>query len=142
MKIRDDKEISIEHLLNLYNSVGWKNYTDEPSKLFEAVRNSTFVFTCWDGDQLIGLVRGMSDAVSIFYLQDILVNPDYQGNGIGSKLLKHCLNKYQSVRQTVLITDDDERLFGFYESLGFKNLKKLKKHDINAFLKFSYVDLE
>lgn len=142
MEIKTEKEISIEQLLSLYDSVGWKNYTDEPDKLHEAVRNSTFVVSCWDGYKLIGLARGMSDSVSIFYLQDILVNPDYQGKGIGSKLLKHCLENHKDIRQKVLITDDDDRLFRFYESLGFKNLKKLKKHDINAFLQFSYVDLE
>ena len=61
---------------------------------------------------------------------------------IGTNLLKHCLEKHKDVRHKVLITDYDERIFKFYESLGFKNLKKLKKHDINAFLQFSYVDLE
>ena len=142
MEIKKEKDISIEQLLSLYNSVGWKNYTDEPGKLREAVRNSTFVVSCWDGYKLVGLARGMSDDVSIFYLQDILVNPDYQGKGIGSKLLKHCLENHKDVRQKVLITDDDDRLFRFYESLGFKNLKKLKRHNINAFLQFSYVDLE
>ena len=142
MKIRDDKEISIEQLLNLYNSVGWKNYTNEPLKLFEAVKNSTYVVTCWKGDKLVGLARGLSDDVSIFYLQDILVNSEYQGKGIGKELLSNCLNKHKNVRHKVLITDDDERLFRFYESFGYKNLKKLKKNDINAFLKFSYVDLE
>jgi len=142
MEIKKEKDINIEQLLSLYNSVGWKNYTDEPDKLYEAVRNSTFVVSCWDGDKLVGLARGMSDDVSIFYLQDILVKPDYQEIDIGTRLLKHCLENYKDVRHKVLITDYDDRLFRFYESLGFKNLKKLKKHDINAFLQFSYVDLE
>lgn len=142
MRISKGKRIGIDQLLNLYNSVGWKTYTSEPDKLHRAVKNSTYVVTCWDGDKLVGLARGMSDDVSIFYLQDILVNPDYQGKGIGTRLLKHCLENYKDVRHKVLITDDDDRLFRFYESFGFKNLKKLKKHDINAFLQFSYVDLE
>lgn len=142
MEIRTEKEINIDQLLNLYNSVGWKTYTDEPEKLCKAIKNSTYGVTCWENDELIGLARGMSDDVSIFYLQDILINPKYQGKGIGTKLLKHCLKKYKDVRHKVLITDYDEKIFKFYESLGFKNLKKLKKHDINAFLQFSYVDLK
>ena len=142
MEIRTEKNIKVDQLLSLYNSVNLKTYTSEPEKLHRAIRNSTYVVTCWDNDKLIGLARGMSDNISIFYLQDILVSPNYQGKGIWTKLLKHCLEKHKDVRHKVLITDYDERIFKFYEALGFKNLKKLKKHDINAFLQFNYVNLE
>ena len=53
-----------------------------------AIRNSTYVVTAWHADQLVGLARGLSDDVSIFYLQDILVHPDYQRTGIGEACCK------------------------------------------------------
>lgn len=119
MKLCLTKEIPINHLVALYDSVGWSNYTCDSQRLIEAVRNSTYVLSIWDGEILVGLARGLSDDVSIFYLQDILVHPSYQGQGIGRRLLAHCLERFAHVRQKVLLTDNVVKQRRFYESLGF-----------------------
>jgi hypothetical protein len=42
----------------------------------------------------------------------------------------------------VLLTDDEERQKKFYESLGYKNTKDLKKTPLNAFVKIPGRELE
>ena len=101
----------------------------------EAVANATYVVTAWEADRLIGLARGLSDDVSIFYVQDILVHPDWQGQGIGRALLGNCLERFAHVRQTILLTDDEERQRRFYESLGFVNTRDLSDWTLNAYVK-------
>ena len=137
-------ELPLDQLVDLYNSVDWLAYTTEEQrpKLQEAIRNSTYVVTMWSGEKMVGLARCISDDVSICYIQDILIHPDYQRHGIGRKLLLNCLERFAHVRMQVLLTDDEERQLKFYESLGYKNTKDLKKMPLNAFVQITGRELE
>jgi ribosomal protein S18 acetylase RimI-like enzyme len=121
-------------ILRLYENVGWVIYTEDIKKLIQAINNSLFVFTAWDKDKLVSLIRVVGDGVSIIYIQDILVLREYQQNRVGSKLLKEVLEKYKDVRQKVVLTDDVEKTKSFYESNGFNFAK-----DLNL---VSYVKIE
>ena len=121
MEIRRDAKLGVDELVDLYTSVGWSTYTDEPERLATGVENSSIVVTAHDADgTLVGLARGLSDDASIFYLQDILVRPQFHRRGIGRRLLTVCLERYSHVRQKVLLTDDDESQQRFYESFGYR----------------------
>lgn len=141
---RTGSDISLEQLVNLYNSVNWLAYTtdDQKPKLQDAVQKSTYVITAWSGETLVGLARCISDDVAICYLQDILIHPEYQRLGIGRRLLANCLERFAHVRMQVLITDDEERQKLFYESLGYKNIKDLEKIPLNAYVKMPGQALE
>ena len=136
--------LPFNQIVELYNSVGWQTYTSgkQRPKLREAIQNSTYVVTAWSGDKMVGLARCISDDVSIFYLQDILIHPKYQRQGVGRKLLLKCLERFEHVRMKVLLTDDEERQRIFYESLGYKNTKYLKKIKLNAFVQIAGMELE
>ncbi len=122
-------------IIDLYDSVGWSNYTDKPDELMKAVANSTYSICCSDDDQLVGLARSISDDSAIHYLQDILVNPTYHQRGIGRELFNRCLRRFDHVRSHVLLTDDEERQRLFYRSLGFHNTRTLKKGVLNCYVK-------
>lgn len=131
MEIREGTDIRRAVLETLYASVGWSSYTSDPARLVRAVQNSSYVVTAWHDDALIGLARGVSDDVSIFYLQDILVHPEHQRRGVGRALLERCLERYAHVMQKVLLTDDKPAQLEFYASLGYKNTRDLT---LNAFV--------
>jgi len=136
-------EILLEQLVTLYNSVGWVAYTNEQErpKLLLALQNSTYVVSAWRGDQLIGLARGLSDEVSIFYLQDILVHPNFQQQGVGRQLLSNCLDRFEHVRMKVLLTENEEKQIRFYEAMDYKNTKDLEKSPLNAFVQVRGIEL-
>src|SRR4030095_11422818 len=142
--IKTGHDLSLEQLVNLYNAVGWAANTnaEQRPKLQEAIRNSTYVVTAWNGSQPVGLARCLSDDVSVCYLQDILIHPDYQRLGIGRTLLLNCLAHFAHVRMKVLMTDDEERQKKFYESLGYKNTRDLTRIKLNAFVQITGVQLE
>src|SRR5690349_8106307 len=73
MDFRIDNDLPVDALVNLYHAVNWGAYTRDPDALHRAVLNSTCVISAWEGDRLVGLVRALSDGVSILYVQDILV---------------------------------------------------------------------
>jgi len=77
------ESVDTDELVDLYASVGWEAYASDPEELARAVAGSTWVMTARHDGELIGLARGLSDDVSIFYLQDILVRPEWQRRGVG-----------------------------------------------------------
>ncbi len=134
--IENDVPSAIE-LRDLYESVGWDRYAPTPQALHDGVANSTFVVTARDGEDLVGLARGLSDDVSIFYLQDILVRPTHQQRGVGKRLLRICLERFSHVRQKVLLTDDEERQHRLYRSVGYEDIEGLTEANLHAFVMLS-----
>ena len=68
-------------ILELYKSVGWSNYYENPELLKEAYKNSLFIVGAYSDDKLIGIIRVVGDGCSIIYVQDIIVAPAYQRKG-------------------------------------------------------------
>lgn len=131
------KQVEMRAVVDLYNAVGWVGYTHKPLNLLNGIANSSYVVLCWEEKKLVGLARVVSDDYSIMYLQDVLVHPSFHRKGIGRELLKKCLERYEHVRQKVLLTDDRPEQIAFYESLGFVNTKNLTKTVLNSFVKIS-----
>ena len=129
-------------LMDLYGSVGWVAYTQDPDRLVAAVHNSTYVVTARISGELVGLARGLSDGASIFYLQDILVRPDRQHRDVGRALLNDCLRRFDHVRQKLLLTDDEPAQHRFYESMGYRDTRLVENVALHAFVKIEGLDLE
>lgn len=115
--IKDIKSIS-----SLYESAGWFDYTEDLEKLEEAFKNSLKIISAWHEEKLIGLIRVIGDGLTIIYIQDIVVLPEYQGNGIGRGLINSVLDEYKHVRQKILISEDNESSIEFYKNIGFKSI--------------------
>lgn len=134
-------EQSFAAIVNIYNSVGWSVYTQEPEKLKKALTNSSYLYGYYENDKLNGLIRGMTDGVSINYIQDILVLSELHGKGIGSKMVDYVFEQTKGVRAQVLITDDDPSQLAFYKKLQMSNTRELVETPLNCFVKFDGVEL-
>ena len=117
--IKNSKVIDDSDILKLYEANGWTNYTDNLPTLIKGINNSLDCFTYYEEDILVGLVRVVGDGVTIIYIQDILVLPEYHSKGVGSLLIGEVTKKYKNVRQIVLMTDSEESQHKFYEKNGF-----------------------
>lgn len=83
----------------LYVSVGWGEKRDYNLALMvKALQNSDFVISARvkEGD-LVGLARVLTDQVFYTTVPDMVVNPSYQGKGIGSRMMKMIEQKYKGV---------------------------------------------
>lgn len=118
IKIKEDIIPGIEQIMNLYEDVEWYAYTKDRIRLKNAIDNLVKVITAWDNDKLVGLIRIVGDNHTIIYIQDILVLEEYQGQGIGSNLLNLTLEKYKSIRQIVLMTDNTKETISFHKKNG------------------------
>lgn len=123
-KIKDEKNIEISQLKALYEDVEWYAYTKDLDLLQQACLQSLDIFSVWQEDTLLGLVRIIGDGLTIIYIQDILVLTAYQNKGIATILMQHVLDKYKNVRQKVLLTEEASDVRHFYEKNGFISCDK------------------
>ena len=138
----DWKSLEFYKIVELYDSVLWSAYTKDIDSLYRAYKNSSYVvFAQNNKGRLIGIARSISDDVSIHYLQDILIHPKFQKQGVGRMILNNVLSYYSHVRTHVLLTDDEEKQLIFYKSLGYSNTKELKNNLLNVFVKMKNLTL-
>lgn len=117
--VKEYMDYNEQEILSLYESVGWDNYTKNPQMLKEAYLHSLRIYAAYVDNKPVGIVRVVGDGSSVVFVQDLLVYPEYQRQGIGTALLKMIMEEYQNVYQMHLMTDNTEKTIAFYQSLGF-----------------------
>ena len=120
--IKKQEIVKLEDVLHLYQAVGWTNYTHQPEMLEQALSHSLAIYEALDGDAVVGLIRLVGDGFSSVLVQDSIVLPSYQRQGIGSALMKQALEDFKEVYQVQLATEQTEKNVGFYRSMGFETL--------------------
>lgn len=115
---RDTKEFNCQELERLFLSVNWESGR-YPEKLRRAMQNSSTVFSAWDGDRLVGLIRGLDDGETVGFIHYFLVDPEYQGLHIGDKLMKLLMERYVGLLH-VKVMPSDPQTIPFYEKYGFR----------------------
>ena len=125
MEIKEYQTYNEQEIIDLYQSVGWTNYTSCPEMLEEAYKNSLCILGAFEKEKLVGVVRVVGDGISIVFVQDILVLPEYQRQGVGSALMRAILEKYASAYQVELLTDSTEKSKAFYSSVGLVPVSEL-----------------
>ena len=120
--IKKQEIVKLEDVLHLYQAVGWTNYTHQPQMLEQALSHSLVIYLALDGDAVVGLIRLVGDGFSSIFVQDLIVLPSYQRQGIGRSLMKEALEDYKDAYQVQLVTEQTEKNVGFYRSLGFEAL--------------------
>lgn len=116
--IEEYKQYNEKEILELYESVGWTNYVNNSEMLKNAYQHSLKIYAAYVNDKLVGIIRVVGDGFSVVFIQDLLVYPEFQHNGIGSALLEMILNDYKDVYQKHLLTENTEKNIQFYQSMG------------------------
>lgn len=84
-----------------------------------ALTHSKPIVTARDGDRLIGFARATSDGIYRATIWDVVIHPDYQGAGLGRKLVETVLMHphVNRVERVYLMTTHQQK---FYERIGFQ----------------------
>ena len=108
---------------NLCLAVGWQ---PRPKERVELALKQSFTYVCaWyiydngDKQMLIGFARAVSDGAFNAMLLDIVVHPDFQGQGIGKRVVENLLAQLhrQKIQDITLIASP--HMIDFYHKLGF-----------------------
>ena len=111
-------DTDLGQLVELFQQAAFWARDRSAEKMKVAIANSNPVVTAWKGEQLIGFARATSDGVFRATIWDVVIHPDYQGAGLGRRLVETVLGHplMNCVERVYLTTTYQQR---FYERIGF-----------------------
>ena len=122
MDIKLEYNITPLEFLEVVESIGWKTYSEE--QVIKALNNTMYMVKALVDNKLAGIGRVVGDNSISCMLTDICVKPEFQGQGIGSKIvleLKKLISEGVKEGEKILIeltpTAGNEE---FYKKAGFK----------------------
>ena len=119
IEYRHDSGISYEPWLSLFRDSDYNNWWTERNAE-AALSYAHCVLTAWDKELAVGTLTVWSDAANFAVLDDLVVRPEYRGQGIGSELVKQALELIAPLEiHTVQLFPVPGRE-SFFERLGFE----------------------
>ena len=113
----DKNDLNMEEVIEIYEANEWSS-AEKPELLLKALRNSDTIVTARISGRLVGIGNAISDGHLVVYYPHLLVHPDFQGKGIGKKIMIQMKKKYKDFHQQMLTADGDA--VEFYKNMGFE----------------------
>ncbi len=115
----DPDEVSWQELARVFElaPLGQKR---APEKLEQAFRHSQLNVFAFDKERLVGAGRALSDGVWRAAIYDVAVLPEYQGRGIGGRIIRQLI-EHAGVDVITLFAAPGKE--AFYERFGFRKMK-------------------
>ncbi len=114
------EKMNLEDIVRLLRMTYWAD-----KRTVEQIDKSTYNSSCYgvyieDERKLVGFARVISDYATTYYLCDVIIDNDYQHNGLGTALISYIeqLPQYAGLRG-ILITRDAHAL---YKKFGYEVL--------------------
>ena len=114
----DDRKVDWSALSELYRIAPLGN--KQPDHLKRVYSNSMFkCFALQDG-VVIGAGRVLADGIDCAYLCDVVIHPDFQGQGVGQALCRKLMELSAGHDKIILYANPGKE--GFYRKLGFRRM--------------------
>ena len=109
----------LQQLLELFQVAAFWASDRTAEEMAIAIAHSHPVVTVWDHGHLIGFSRATSDGVFRATIWDVVIHPDYQGAGLGRKVVQTVLSHplMSRIERVYLMTTNQQ---AFYERIGFE----------------------
>ena len=105
---------------------GWPGHPDAERHL-EILRGSHRVCLAMDGERCVGFINAISDGNFSAFIPLLEVLPEYQGQGIGSELVRRLLADLEHVYSIDIACDED--VVPFYQAQGLSRLVCMAKRN-------------
>ena len=115
----EERNPSYDEYKALREAVAWR-LTEETSTR-KALDNTLYSVVALDSNKIVGIGRVIGDDGLYYYIQDLIVNPNYQGKGIGKRLMTKLMDFVQSHARTgsMIGLMAAPGLENFYQEFGF-----------------------
>lgn len=110
----------IPQILEIHNKTEMKRNDSKKQLISDAFDSSFAVVTAWNDNQLVGCGRMISDGQMYSAIFDVVIDPDFQKQGIGQEIMKRLIEKAPNtcIHLTSIFGNEE-----FYKKLGFKKHK-------------------
>ena len=112
----ENEPTSSKAIVALRRSVGWNGME---SCYNNPLMVSYYHIACYDDKKLIGYVDTVSNGVTDAYIQDLVVDPAYQGQGVGTELMNRIISILKEKKILWISVMYEEKLQDFYKRFGF-----------------------
>ncbi|MBO1901916.1 GNAT family N-acetyltransferase [Leucobacter weissii] len=111
-------------------SVGWESHFDEELRSASLRGSIAGVVYLDDADGAVGMARAVGDGLQYAYIQDVIVHPDHEGEGIATELVARLIDLLRPPPGTDIFIGlfASEEAHGVYESLGFSSTGAIGMH--------------
>lgn len=119
MQYETNRTITAEQFIDLLerSTLGERRPIDDPDAIEDMLRHANLLVTAWDGRQLIGVARSVTDFSYCCYLSDLAVDQALQRQGIGRELIRN--TRQQLGPRCTLILLSAPAATEYYPRLGF-----------------------
>lgn len=114
--------LTAESFAHLRDTAGWGNIPLLQAQ--KSVSNTPFSVVAVDGEKVVGMGRLVGDGSLIWYVQDLVILPEYQNQGIGTHIMERLLDfavntglEDTTVTIGLMAAKGKE---GFYKKFGFR----------------------
>lgn len=130
------QKLAYQSEAQLYNDFSIPPLTQTLDELRSDFTRKTFLMAQVEG-RIVGSVRGYQTG-NTCYLERLIVHPDFQGQGIGTELMKRVESFFDQAQRFELFTGHkSDRNIHLYERLGYRIFKSEK---INQSLSFVFME--
>ncbi len=113
-------QTEIARLTELYRLAGWwTDPGDNPAAVAGIVKGSHCFLVARKDECIIGMGRAISDRISDAYIQDVTVDPQFRGLGIGSCLVSQLVSRLETDGIGWIGLIAERKTHPFYRPLGF-----------------------
>ena len=107
-------------LRKLYIESGWITPDDPANFLPEVLERRAVAVGAFNAGSLIGFGRALSDNCSDAYIQDVVVDPKFRGQGIGSRIIRSLESELRRRGVDWIALVGEPGTENFYSGLGLK----------------------
>ncbi len=113
----------IARIVELYKGQGWWEEGKEgPDLVARIVTGSHFFAVAEEQETIVGIGRAISDRASDAYVQDVLVAPEWRGQGIGTLIVREIVEAVHKDGLRWIGVIAEQGSAPFYTPLGFKEI--------------------
>ncbi|MEG8978322.1 GNAT family N-acetyltransferase [Priestia megaterium] len=112
--------IRAEQAAEVFVHSGIKRPVQDLDRIQRMLDYASLTITAWNGSELIGIARALTDFSYCCYLSDLAVVKDYQKQGIGTQLIKHVQSEIGE--ETALILLSAPSAMNYYPKAGFHHI--------------------
>ena len=116
----EKRPLEVAEYQSLRKTTGWDMLEDRVVEV--ALKQDLFSIGIFNDGRLIGMGRVIGDGGLYFYIQDVVVMPEYQGKGIGKLIMENieAFLEKSTPNNAFIGLMAAEGVWRFYENYGYK----------------------